>query len=316
MEEVKEFKAKSINGGLAFFVITAIQLGVIALFLLNFKTHLALSITILSILEIIIIILYSGLTVLKPNSARVFTFFGTYCGTLRGPGFFYINPFYTSATVGFKKAVRKDSNGNTTTYDRPIKKLSLKAITLNNQKQKINDAMGNPIEIGIVVIWKVIDSAKAAFAVENYYEFLSIQSDSALRSIVRKYPYDSPDEDESKLSLRGDSQEIAESLKKEIQKKVEFAGLEILEAKITHLAYAQEIAAAMLQRQQAAAIIDARKMIVDGAVSMVQMALEQLKENDVLELDEERKASMVSNLLVVLCGNKDAQPIVNSGSLY
>jgi len=175
--------------------------------------------------------------------------------------------------------------------------------------------MGNPIEIGIVVIWRVVDSAKAAFSVENYYEFLSIQSDSALRSIVRQYPYDSPEDDE-KLSLRGDSQEIAESLKIEIQKKVEFAGLEIIEAKITHLAYAQEIAAAMLQRQQAAAIIDARKMIVDGAVSMVQMALEQLKENQVLELDEERKAAMVSNLLVVLCGNKDAQPIINSGTLY
>ncbi|MCY1152035.1 MAG: SPFH domain-containing protein [Sphaerochaetaceae bacterium] len=315
MDEIKEFKAKSYNGGLALLLILLIEIGSIFLFLLNLKTHMTLSIILFSVVELIIVVFLTGLKVLKPNSARVFTFFGTYCGTLRGPGFYFVNPLYTSATVGFKKGERKDSNGNSVTFDRPIRKLSLKAITLNNQKQKINDSMGNPIEIGIVVIWKVIDSAKAAFAVENYYEFLSIQSDSALRSIVRQYPYDTP-EDEDKLSLRGDSQEIAESLKAEIQKKVLFAGLEIIEAKITHLAYAQEIAAAMLQRQQAAAIIDARKMIVDGAVSMVQMALEQLKENEVLELDEERKAAMVSNLLVVLCGNKDAQPIVNSGSLY
>ncbi len=315
MDEVKEFKTKALNGGLMLILILVFQIASIVLFLFLLPKHLAFSISLLSIIEIVIIILLSGLKVLKPNEARVLTFFGKYSGTLTGPGFFYVNPFYTSATVGYKKAERKDSNGNSVSFDRPIKKISLKAITLNNQKQKINDSMGNPIEIGIVVIWRVVDSAKAAFSVENYYEFLSIQSDSALRSIVRQYPYDSPEDDE-KLSLRGDSQEIAESLKIEIQKKVEFAGLEIIEAKITHLAYAQEIAAAMLQRQQAAAIIDARKMIVDGAVSMVQMALEQLKENQVLELDEERKAAMVSNLLVVLCGNKDAQPIINSGTLY
>lgn len=315
MDEVKEFKTKALNGGLMLILILVFQIASVVLFLFLLPKYLVFSIILLSILEIAIIILLSGLKVLKPNEAHVLTFFGKYSGTLTGPGFFYVNPFYTSATVGFKKAERKDSNGNSVSFDRPIKKISLKAITLNNQKQKINDSMGNPIEIGIVVIWRVVDSAKAAFSVENYYEFLSIQSDSALRSIVRQYPYDSPEDDE-KLSLRGDSQEIAESLKKEIQKKVEFAGLEIIEAKITHLAYAQEIAAAMLQRQQAAAIIDARKMIVDGAVSMVQMALEQLKENQVLELDEERKAAMVSNLLVVLCGNKDAQPIINSGTIY
>jgi regulator of protease activity HflC (stomatin/prohibitin superfamily) len=314
MDEVKEFKVKALNGEIMLLVIIAMQIGVIALFLLTLKSFLIVSIITLSLIEIVLIVLATGLKVLKPNSARVLTFFGTYSGTLIGPGFFYVNPFYTSATVGYKSDQKKDPNGNTVPFERPIKKLSLKAITLNNQKQKINDSMGNPIEIGIVVIWKVIDSAKAAFAVENYYEFLSIQSDSALRTIVRQYPYDC--EDDNKLSLRGDSQEIAESLKDEIQTKVKFAGLEIIEAKITHLAYAPEIAAAMLQRQQAAAIIDARKMIVEGAVSMVQMALEQLKEQNVLDLDEERKAAMVSNLLVILCGNKDAQPIVNSGSLY
>jgi len=315
MSDIKDTKVKSLNGGIILLALIILQAAIVYIFVTTLLSHTIFSVVFYSIMQIIEIILLTGLKVLKPNEARVLTFFGKYAGTLKGPGFFYINPFYTSATVGFKKSERKDSNGNSITFDKPIKKVSLKTITLNNQKQKINDSMGNPIEIGIVVIWKVVDCAKAAFAVENYYEFLSIQSDSALRSIVRKYPYDSP-EDDTKLSLRGDALEISESLRNEIQEKVNVAGLEIIESKITHLAYSQEIAAAMLQRQQAAAIIDARKMIVDGAVSMVQMAIEQLKENNVLELDEERKAAMVSNLLVVLCGNKDAQPIVNSGSLY
>ncbi|MCX7614545.1 MAG: SPFH domain-containing protein, partial [Clostridiales bacterium] len=195
------------------------------------------------------------------------------------------------------------------------KKISLKTMTLNNDKQKINDQLGNPIIIGIVVIWKVVNTAKAVFNVDNYKEFLSIQCDSALRNIVRLYPYDSSTDDNEK-SLRGSSQEVAEKLKEEIQSKVEIAGLEISEARITHLSYAPEIAAVMLQRQQASAIIDARQMIVEGAVGMVEMALSKLNENDIVQLDEERKAAMVSNLLVVLCGNRDAQPIVNSGSIY
>lgn len=195
-------------------------------------------------------------------------------------------------------------------------------MTLNNEKQKINDELGNPIIIGIVVIWRVVNTAKAVFNVDNYREYLSIQCDSALRDVVRTYPYDisnhSGENDESKneKSLRGSSQEVAQKLKEDIQSRVEIAGLEVIEARITHLAYAPEIAAAMLQRQQASAIIDARQMIVEGAVGMVEMALNKLNENDVVTLDEERKAAMVSNLLVVLCGNKDAQPIVNSGSLY
>lgn len=197
----------------------------------------------------------------------------------------------------------------------PRKKISLKTMTLNNDKQKINDALGNPVIIGIVVIWRVVNTTKAVFNVDNYTEYLSIQCDSALRNIVRLYPYDTFGDDNEK-TLRGSSQEIAERLKEEIQSKVDIAGLEILEARITHLAYAPEIAAAMLQRQQASAIIDARQMIVEGAVGMVEMALEKLNENDIVQLDEERKAAMVSNLLVVLCGNRDAQPVVNSGSLY
>ncbi|WP_246019603.1 SPFH domain-containing protein [Bacilliculturomica massiliensis] len=274
-------------------------------------------------------IIFCGLKVLKPNEAYVLTLFGKYYGTLKGPGFFFVNPFVTAAnpaseTIAAAPAPSDNGsaavtikgvsiNGQTITTGK--KKISLKAMTLSNDRQKINDQLGNPIIIGIVVIWKVVNTAKAVFNVDNYQEYLSIQCDSALRNIVRLYPYDIAEgSDES--SLRGSSQEVAEKLKEEIQSKVNIAGLEITEARITHLAYAPEIAAAMLQRQQAAAIIDARKMIVDGAVSMVEMALNKLSEGDIVELDDERKAAMVSNLLVVLCGNKDAQPIVNSGSLY
>ena len=196
-------------------------------------------------------------------------------------------------------------------------------MTLNNSRQKINDCLGNPIEIGIAVTWRITDTAKAVFNVDNYKEFLSLQCDSALRNIVRIYPYDiAPNVDTTgdgiadEGSLRGSSDTVANRIKDEIQKRVDEAGIEVLEARITYLAYAPEIASVMLQRQQAAAIIDARKMIVDGAVGMVEMALERLNEKDIVNLDEERKAAMVSNLLVVLCGNHDAQPIVNTGSLY
>lgn len=203
------------------------------------------------------------------------------------------------------------------------KKISLKIMTLNNSRQKINDCLGNPVEIGIAVMWRVVDTSKAVFNVDNYKEYLSLQCDTALRNIVRLYPYDvatnidtTGDGVADEGSLRGSSEVVATRIKDEIQSRVNEAGLEIIEARITYLAYAPEIAAVMLQRQQASAIIDARKMIVDGAVGMVEMALDRLSEREVVELDEERKAAMVSNLLVVLCGNKDAQPIVNSGSLY
>ena len=269
-------------------------------------------------------IIFAGLKVLKPNEALVLTLFGKYYGTLKGDGFFFVNPF----TVAFNPAAPVTSSGmigispaaaakEGTQAAAPVanKKISLKVMTLNNDKQKINDLLGNPIIIGIAVIWRVVNTAKAVFNVDNYTEYLSIQCDAALRNIVRLYPYDTSGHDNEK-TLRGSSQEVAELLKEEIQARVEIAGLEILEARITHLAYAPEIAAAMLQRQQASAIIDARQMIVEGAVGMVEMALAKLSENEVVQLDEERKAAMVSNLLVVLCGNKDAQPVVNSGSLY
>ncbi len=278
------------------------------------------------------IILCGGLKVLKPQEALVLTLFGKYMGTLKEDGFYFVNPFCSSINPAAKTKLSQSGDVNNggavnsaanVSAEATSKKISLKIMTLNNSKQKINDCLGTPIEIGIAVTWRVVDTAKAVFNVDNYKEFLSLQCDSALRDIVRIYPYDvAPNVDTTgdgiadEGSLRGSSEIVAERIRGEIQKRVEEAGIEIVEARITYLAYATEIAAAMLQRQQASAVIDARKMIVDGAVGMVEMALERLGEKHIVELDEERKAAMVSNLLVVLCGNRDAQPIVNSGSLY
>ena len=266
-----------------------------------------------------------GLRVLKPQEAVVLTLFGKYIGTLKEEGFYWVNPFCTSYNPA--AATKLNQSGDVkvaaTTTEMLDKKIPLKIMTLSNSRQKINDCLGNPVEISIAVTWRVCDTAKAVFNVNNYKEFLSLQCDSALRNIVRLYPYDvAPNVDTTgdgvadEGSLRGSSDVVAKRISDEIQQRVEEAGIEIIEARITYLAYATEIAAVMLQRQQASAIIDARKMIVDGAVGMVEMALERLNEKQVVQLDEERKAAMVSNLLVVLCGNRDAQPIVNSGSLY
>lgn len=281
-----------------------------------------------------------GLRVLKPQEALVLTLFGKYVGTIREAGFYFVNPFCTAINpaaatklaqsgdiqqTAAKSAFSISADGTSVSVDGSAsgKKISLKAMTLRNGRQKINDCLGNPVEIGIAVIWRVMDTAKAVFNVDNYKEYLSLQCDSALRNIVRVYPYDvAPNVDTTgdgvadEGSLRGSAEVVAGRIRDEIQSKVNEAGLEIVEARITYLAYAPEIASVMLQRQQASAIIDARKMIVDGAVGMVEMALEELNKKQVVDLDEERKAAMVSNLLVVLCGNHDAQPIVNSGSLY
>jgi len=282
-------------------------------------------------------VLLLGLKVLKPQEALVLTLFGKYVGTLKGEGFYWVNPFCSAVNPAAKTKLNQSgdvddgarkfslqlSSTQQASIDTTGKKISLKIMTLNNARQKINDCLGNPVEIGIAVMWRVTDTAKAVFNVDNYKEYLSLQCDSALRNIVRIYPYDvAPNVDTTgdghadEGSLRGSSEVVAERIRAEIQSKVEEAGLEIIEARITYLAYAPEIAAVMLQRQQASAIIDARKMIVDGAVGMVEMALERLSENNVVELDEERKAAMVSNLLVVLCGNTEAKPVVNAGSLY
>ena len=275
---------------------------------------------------------FLGLRILKPQEALVLTLFGKYVGTIKGEGFYFVNPFCSSVNPAAKTKLNQSGDVNTV-IENPLaaanaasfvdKRISLKIMTLNNNRQKINDCLGNPVEIGIAVTWKIVDTAKAVFNVDNYKEFLSLQCDTALRNIVRIYPYDvAPGIDTTgdgvadDGSLRGSSEVVANRIKQEIQERVDEAGIEIIEARITYLAYATEIAAVMLQRQQASAIIDARKMIVDGAVGMVEMALERIEQNGSIHLDEERKAAMVSNLLVVLCGNKDAQPIVNSGSLY
>ena len=283
---------------------------------------------------------FCGLKVLRPQEALVLTLFGKYMGTLKEDGFYWVNPFCSAINPAAETKLKQSGDvdgtagsilhlsagaraASTQVNVGGSKKISMKIMTLNNSRQKINDCLGNPIEIGIAVIWRVTDTAKAVFNVDNYKEYLSLQCDSALRNIVRLYPYDvsenvdtTGDGQADEGSLRGSSEIVAERIRKEIQNKVEKAGLEVIEARITYLAYAPEIAAAMLQRQQAAAVIDARKMIVDGAVGMVEMALARLSEQQIVELDEERKAAMVSNLLVVLCSNRDAQPVVNSGSLY
>lgn len=300
-------------------------------------------VVLLGVLGLIVgIFLPLGLKIIKPQEALVLTLFGKYTGTIREPGFYFVNPFSSAVNPAARtklgqsgdvdggsgggsasKIVIGDGTANAQLQGGFGKKVSLKIMTLSNARQKVNDVLGNPVEVGIAVMWRVVDTSKAVFNVDNYKEYLSLQADSALRNIVRNYPYDiaqgidtTGDGEPDEGSLRGSSAVVAEKIREEIQSKVEEAGLEIIEARITYLAYAPEIAAAMLQRQQATAIIDARKMIVEGAVGMVEMALDKLSEKEIVELDDERKAAMVSNLMVVLCGSKDAQPIVNSGSLY
>lgn len=319
---------KKRNGMSMLILIALIFFGSILLFIFGANSDNILLIVISIILFVGDFFLMPGLKVLKPQEALVLTLFGDYIGTLKGEGFYFVNPFCTSINPAAKTTLSQsgDVKKNTITANEmqmSSNKISLKMMTLNNAVQKINDCLGNPVEIGIAVIWKVSDTYKAVFNVDNYKEYLSLQCDSALRNVVRIYPYDvssnidtTGDGIADDGSLRGSSEIVAQRIKEEIQEKVQEAGLEIIDARITYLAYAPEIASVMLQRQQAAAIIDARKMIVDGAVGMVEMALDRLKENNVVDLDDERKAQMVSNLLVVLCGNKDAQPIVNSGSLY
>ncbi len=318
MEEIKEVRslnvvderpAKQVSGWLMLFVIFGMIILGIAMFALgiafgvdeDFAPLIALA-PVGMLTFFASIVMTFGFRLLQPNEAYVLTLFGKYHGTLKTDGFYWTNPF--CAAVNPARAVGGVS-----------RKLSLKAMTLNNDKQKVNDEEGNPIEISVVVIWRITNTARAVFNVENYMSYISTQCDAAIRQVARQYPYDvSSNGDEN--SLRGSAQEIAAILREELQQRVEIAGIEIIEARISHLAYAPEIAAAMLQRQQASAIIAARQKIVEGAVSMVQMALNKLSEEEIVELDDERKAQMVSNLLVVLCGNRDAQPVVGTGSIY
>ena len=325
-----EKNAKHINGFVALLGIIVGLLASIAAFVfgivcLDSELYLAGGILLPAglIAMICLFILMAGFKVLAPNEAYVFTLFGQYYGTVKKPGFYHVNPFVsanapkvmggqpTAATVQ-KTAAAAEA---TVTLGAP-KTISLKTRTLDNRTQKVNDAMGNPIIIGSVVIWRVADPTAAVFSVENFEEYLSIQCDSTIRNTALLYPYDSMENDTDEKTLRGSSSEISEIMQQDLAERVKDAGIVIEDVRITTLAYSEEIAAAMLQRQQATAIIAARQKIVEGAVGMVKMAIDQLGEEDVVVLDEERKAAMVSNLLVVLCGSKDAQPVVNSGSLY
>ena len=242
------------------------------------------------VLAPVLFLLMFGLFVVNPNEGRVLQFFGRYVGTAKDQGLRWANPFYTKRRV------------------------SLRVRNFETGRSKVNDTEGNPIEIAAVVVWKVVDTAEATFEVDDYVNYVHVQSESAVRNLATQYPYDT--QQEGRLSLRGNTEEIAGQLQTEIQGRLHKAGVEVLEARITHLAYAPEIAAAMLQRQQAGAIIAARTQIVEGAVSMVQMALDSLSSREIVELDEERKAAMVSNLLVVLCGDRGTQPVVNTGTLH
>ena len=278
---------------------------------------------------------FAGLKVINPNEAMVLSLFGKYIGTIYENGFWYVNPFasaiYPQAKIAEAKNARlqayagKKSQAEVSASEAAIasaKKVSTKVCTFVNGNQKVNDKLGNPVEVSAIVIWKVVNATKAVLNVDYYKEYLSNQTDSTIRNVARLYPYDIiDDEDDEKdeineKTLRGSATIIAEEMKKELASKVEDAGIEIVDVRLNQIAYAPEIAAAMLQRQQAIAVIAARKKIVEGAVTMVEMALDKLKEDDVVDLDEERKAQMVSNLLVVLCSSKEANPILNAGSIY
>ena len=285
---IKEIARTAPSGLLVFFVLLFLVLADVAMFVISVIFVFVPTIILAVILFPLLVFLMVGLFVVNPNEARVLQFFGRYVGTVRDPGLRWANPFFTK------------------------RRISVRVRNFETESSKVNDANGNPVEIAAVVVWRVVDTAEACFQVDDFVNFMRVQSEAAVRSMAIQYPYDTTDEDV--VSLRGDTKAVTDQLESEIQGRLNQAGLEVLEARITHLAYAPEIASAMLQRQQAGAIVEAREKIVEGAVSMVQMALNDLSERGVVELDEERKASMVSNLLVVLCADKSTQPIVNTSS--
>jgi len=245
---------------------------------------------ILLILDVVLVI--PGIMIVNPNDSKVLTLFGKYVGTVRTDGLFWVNPFTSK------------------------KRVSLRAFNLNGQQLKVNDKVGNPIEIAAVIVWQIKDTASAIFAVENYLQYVNIQSEAAVLHLANSFPYDNMEDETATITLRGGAEQVSHLLETELNERLERAGIEVLEARISHLAYAPEIAHSMLQVQQASAIISARRLIVEGAVGMVEMALNKLSEKNIVELDEERKAAMVSNLLVVLCGDRSVNPVVNTGTLY
>ncbi|MNW36772.1 SPFH domain / Band 7 family protein [compost metagenome] len=282
----KEKEISYLNGFVALLFIIAI--GGASGYLISLQETLPVLIGIVA--GVIALILLTGLTVVQPNQSSVITFFGRYLGVIRKSGFYLSIPFSSR------------------------KKVSLRVRNFNSAKLKVNDVSGNPIEIAAVIVFSVVDSAKALFEVDEYETFVEIQSETALRHVASKYPYDQPEI--SGFSLRGNTEEIALELTEELQKRLAIAGVKVTESRLTHLAYSTEIASAMLQRQQAEAIIAAREKLVDGAVTMVQMAIERLQTNNVVELDDERKAAMINNLLVAVVSDRSAQPVINTSSLY
>lgn len=328
---VEEREIFNQNGFLMLFIILVAWLATIVTFGLGVKQLATLEQPILFIFSMVVmfpcsLIASFGFHLIRPNEAKVLTLFGKYYGTMKQAGFYYVIPFASAVTAEDSVQDKPSIDiPNTNTGDVKVnlslikrKTVSLKTMTLNNQKQKVNDSLGNPIIIGAVVIWKVVNPTKAVFNVKNYSAYLSIQCDSTIRNTALLYPYDniSDECDHDEQTLRGSSVEIADRMREDLQNRVHDAGLEVSEVRITHLSYAEEIAHAMLQRQQAVAVIAARKEIVEGAVGMVKMAVREIDEDELVVLDDERLASMVSNLLVVLCSNKDATPVVNTGSLY
>jgi regulator of protease activity HflC (stomatin/prohibitin superfamily) len=282
--------AAKFNGWASLFVLIVLSLAIGGGIAGGLSTGIGALAVICCILGAFVGLCYKGLFSVEPNQGVVLLLAGKYKGTTKDAGFWWVNPLYTK------------------------KKLSLRSHSVDSEKLKVNDKRGNPIEISAVIVWKIVDTAQAAFDVDNYLTYVMVQAESAVRHLATSYAYDNAEGEE--ISLRSSIQEVSEALGKEIQERVRAAGVLIEEARINHLAYAPEIASAMLQRQQAEAIIAARQKIVDGAVGMVQMALNRLREDGVLELDEERKATMVSNLMVVLCAEKATQPVINAGSLY
>ena len=287
---IKEIQKKYASGYLALFVLPVLFIANAWMFIRALQSTTIPLIIFSLLIAVILLVCFAGFFMVHPNQARVLTLFGTYVGSARDTGLRWANPFYA------KKAV------------------SLRVRNFDCDPLKVNDSSGNPIEIAAVVVWKVVDSAEASFEVDDYISFVEIQTEAALRNLATSYPYESHSDDQ--IALRSNQQEIAEQLKLEVQDRLEKAGVEVIEARISHLAYAQEIASVMLKRQQAQAIVAARRTIVDGAVGMVKLALDELKEQDVIDLDDERRASMVSNLLVVLCAQENAQPVLNTGSMY
>ncbi|MEN7341328.1 MAG: SPFH domain-containing protein [Pseudomonadota bacterium] len=306
MDGIHEKPYKAISGWLPLLII----IGTIVLAVLSFVARLPLPGVLLIALAFT---LSFGFQAVAPNDARVLLLFGNYKGSITDSGFFWVNPFFSKKKISLR--VRNFETGSVMT---PQKKNSSGAIVQEKTRSagrpsKVNDKDGNPIEISAVVVWKVVDTAEAMFEVDDYEDYVAVQSEAALRNLASRYAYDGDDEDES---LRGNTTKVGEELRKDIQERLGKAGVEAIEARISHLAYAAEIAAAMLQRQQASAVVSARTKIVEGAVGMVQMALDELKDQGIVELDDERRAAMVSNLLVVLCSDKHTQPVVNTGSLY